>query len=147
MFTARTLHPSTTFDHTHLLRERRVRQGLPANVDDDEDGRDVYPEEEEEDVVLEAHLDYIVPRHDPGPDVQPNRSYRYMREARQTFGLEQSAEPTPIADTPMSYMTQFSPTRTRRHHERRAPAFATADPGQVRRQSQLRSAEELDARP
>lgn len=128
--------------YTNLLREKRARQGLPADVDDDEDDQYVYPEEEE-DVILKAHLGSNVPRHDPGPDLQPEPSYGYMIEARRTFGLENSAEPTPIADTPMSYMTQFSPTRNRRHYERRAPAILKADPGQVRSQSQFRSVEEL----
>ncbi|OAR00589.1 hypothetical protein LLEC1_02142 [Akanthomyces lecanii] len=131
--------------HTNLLRKRRARQGFSADVHADEEDQDVYPEEK--DAVLEAHLRSNMPHHDPCLDVRANSSHAYMHEARQTLRQERSAEPTPIADTPMSYMTQFSPTRVRQHHARRAPAFATIDTGQLRRQSQMRFAEEPESGP
>lgn len=156
--------------HTHLLKERRARQGLPADGGDDEDDQEECEEEQEVDVVFEAHIDHNEPRRDPGIvaavepetmelpilvpashnrlraglDAQPNYTFGSVAQTRQPFWQDHPAEPTPIADTPMSHMTQFSHTRTRRRHERQAPAFAIADPTQTRRQSQGRHAEEPD---
>ncbi|OAA75769.1 amidase [Akanthomyces lecanii RCEF 1005] len=156
--------------HTHLLKERRARQGLPADGEDDEDDQEECQEEQEEDIFLEAHIDHNEPRRDQrnvtavepesmelpilvpashnrlrtGLDTQPNYTFGSVAQTRQPFWQDHPAEPTPIADTPMSHMTQFSQTRTRRRHERQAPAFAMADSTQTRRQSQGRHAGEPD---
>ncbi len=160
--------------HTHLLRERRAKQGLPEDPDDDEDDEDDQEEcqeQHEEDLIFEAHIDRRGPRPDPrhvadvepsrmelpilapashnrvrtGLGAQPNNTHGNVAQAKQPFWQEHPPEPTPIADTPMSHMTQFSQTRTRRRHERHVPAFATAAPSQTRRQPHGRHAEEPDS--
>ncbi|KAJ3496866.1 hypothetical protein NLG97_g2346 [Lecanicillium saksenae] len=143
--------------HTHLLREKRALQGLAEDSEDDEDCE--YEEQQHHNPQFEADQGQPEPRQgrkqvaDTGPDnmelpilapashnrihigldAQPNYTYGRAANVRQPAWQEYPAEPTPIADTPMSHMTQFSQTRTRRRHERQAPAFAAAAPiGEIR---------------
>ncbi|KAM3475880.1 hypothetical protein MY8738_007192 [Beauveria namnaoensis] len=137
--------------HTRLLRERLARQGLSAEATDEEEEEDLeesqeeYHEREENEVDFVTHKDPDKLHHAgrrtlelasptqvrAGLETQPNYTHESVSQARQPVWLEHPAEPTPIVDSPMSHMTLFSPTRTRRRHARQAPAYATAVPGRA----------------
>lgn len=149
--------------HTHLLRERRLRQGLPADTEDEAEDEEECQESKKGEVIREAQMGHGDPRLDlkyapdvgsdkmelpilvpashnrvrSGADFQPNYTFGSVAQTKEAFWTEHLPEPTPIADTPMSHMTQFSQTRPRRRHERQAPAFATA--AYARRQSGKRT--------
>ncbi|KAM3526560.1 hypothetical protein NHJ13051_003400 [Beauveria bassiana] len=130
--------------HTHLLRMKRARQGFSTEAENQEDNQEEDQEERQEpeknDIGFETHDDYDELRHAGRPNLKlaaptpvravretrPNCIHESVTKARQPAWLEYPAEPTPIADTPMSHMTLFSPMRARRRHARRAPGFVTA---------------------
>ncbi|PMB68759.1 Protein N-terminal amidase [Beauveria bassiana] len=134
--------------HTHLLRKKRARQGFSTEAENQGDSQEEDQEEcqeSENDIGFETHDDYDELRHAGRPNLKlaaptpvravrearPNCIHESVTKARQPAWLENSAEPTPIADTPMSHMTLYSPIRARRRHARRAPGFATAVLGQT----------------
>ncbi|KAM3507625.1 hypothetical protein MY11210_007075 [Beauveria gryllotalpidicola] len=135
--------------HTRLLREKQARQGLSAEATDQEEdleeGQEECREREKNDFDFDTHQDHDKLRHAgrrtlelasttrvrAGLETQPNYTHESVTQTRQPIWQEHSAEPTPIVDSPMSHMTLFSPTRTRRRHARQAPAFATAVPGRT----------------
>ncbi|KAM3504216.1 hypothetical protein MY10362_003708 [Beauveria mimosiformis] len=149
--------------HTHLLRERRARQGSSTEAedheDDQEEDQDGCQERGKNDISFEMHQDYDGLRHAgrfnlelaattpvrAGRETRPNCTHGSVTKTRQPVWLEYPAEPTPIADTPMSQMTLFSPTRARRRHARPAPGFATAVSGRAGRQPWAGCAEESGA--
>ncbi|OAA41915.1 amidase [Beauveria brongniartii RCEF 3172] len=135
--------------HTRLLREKLARQGLSAEATDQEEDMEEGPEEcqerEKNEVDFDTYQDPDKLRHAgrrtlelasptrgrAGLETQPNYTLKSVTETRQPAWQEHPAEPTPIVDSPMSHMTLFSPTRTRRRHARQAPAYATAVPGRA----------------
>lgn len=136
--------------HTRLRKARRAKQGLPEDGDSEEE----YKEQEEERQNERQPYEYQRPRihdnykSDRLPVVESDRkdllmlapashsrvrteqnavpNYTFFRPSnvRNIPCNEQPAEPTPIADTPMSHMTMFSQTRTRRRHDRQPSPLA-----------------------
>lgn len=164
--------------HTHLLKAKRVRQGLPENdeheeEDDGEDNdgdkvavenqyilagnQDQTPFKPQSPHVIDfdspdgVDLPILIPASDNrvrvGINAQSEATAARITKTRVDSWHEYPAEPTPIADTPMSDMTQFSHTRTRRRQERLPPINTTAFRGQIQNQSQVRYAEEPDSTP